>query len=346
VNGNAKTTRFAGRLINEYGNVEVIGDVSLPKAYRFVRGKRLSQLCKKHGINFVPAVTGFDGDYRYGYRPVYGGVVVSRTAEPKLLALVAERDSPENLAKREAARQKREEAKHRRLMSAIADFDIEVADLPPAELIVRACRSHSGYSQNRFCFRSIRNAIIWHLRPFWELEKAKESISRQTGTAHALVERLLDAKVEEVVVAKYPWLNSEGEMEAHFRETPPVWDAVREERLRQTEERRKRYLARVDALPPGAMFKGVVNNDDGREFRRAARRHLQETRGLSLYHDRGHHYVLPHDETVAKLWDLFCRRDAAASTKLHDYLVEKGIPVPEVVKLACMEQKQHENTAA
>src|ERR1043165_9216206 len=102
----AKTTLA---IANVYGNVDVRN--SLSKAYVHIRGHRLQPLCRKLGIKFAQALIDFGGKKRYGFQPVYDGVVVSAKSAPKLLAAIKERDeranNPAALARKEKARQAR-----------------------------------------------------------------------------------------------------------------------------------------------------------------------------------------------------------------------------------------------
>jgi len=104
-------------IANGYGNVDVCD--GLRKGYVHVRGQRLQPLCRKLGIKFAQAWIGFDGKKRYGYHPVFDGVVVSARSAPKLLTAIKDRDeraqSPAALFRKEKARQaKIEKEKARR----------------------------------------------------------------------------------------------------------------------------------------------------------------------------------------------------------------------------------------
>ena len=140
---------FAEKLTNAYGNIDLTR-TKLPKTYAHVAGVRLAQLCEKHGINYRKAVIGFAGERKFGFRPIFGGVVVYARSQPKLLNAIAERKARANapsaiLAKQRqaAAKKEREEALRAelrergikpsgRLAEALKRGDIEI-DL--AELI-------------------------------------------------------------------------------------------------------------------------------------------------------------------------------------------------------------------
>lgn len=92
------------RIANGYGNVDIRAGV--PKRYTHVPGARLGQLCTSMGISFAPAVVGFSGCDRYGWKPVKDGVVVSSLSAKKLRTAVAEREE-KNAPAREKARQYR-----------------------------------------------------------------------------------------------------------------------------------------------------------------------------------------------------------------------------------------------
>jgi hypothetical protein len=78
------------KIANEYGNYDLTKS-PIPRGYTHVKGQRLSATCNKLKLKFVPAVVGFEGDSRYGYRPIKNGVIVTATSAPKLLTALAER---------------------------------------------------------------------------------------------------------------------------------------------------------------------------------------------------------------------------------------------------------------
>jgi hypothetical protein len=99
---------------NVYGNFDLTRG-SCPKGYQVVSGDRLTLLCRKLNLRFVQAVTGWTGKKRYGYKPVFGAVIVSAKAAPKLLAAIQEREAkrqdPKTIAANERAKARRLEVK-------------------------------------------------------------------------------------------------------------------------------------------------------------------------------------------------------------------------------------------
>jgi hypothetical protein len=151
-------------IVNGYGNVDVREGLS--KAYTHVRGTRLQPLCRKLGIRFAPAVVFFE-ETRYGYKPVYNGVVVSTRSAAKLQAAIAEREkrtnSPQAQTDHEMLRQrwKAEEQEHRdrcarlgvrldgKLAEALRRGEVE-EDL--AELLAFKAKYRHGFTDYDKCF--------------------------------------------------------------------------------------------------------------------------------------------------------------------------------------------------
>jgi len=77
-------------IANSYGNVDV--RLPVPKSYAHVSGFRLPQLCKKLGIRYARAMTGFVGKQKYGFSPQFDGVVVSKRSVEKLTQAIAARE--------------------------------------------------------------------------------------------------------------------------------------------------------------------------------------------------------------------------------------------------------------
>lgn len=80
-------------IANHYGNVDVRNGLS--KAYVHVLGQRLQPLCRKMGIKYAQALTGFEERGRrgkFGHSPIFDGVVVSARSAPRLLQAVKDRD--------------------------------------------------------------------------------------------------------------------------------------------------------------------------------------------------------------------------------------------------------------
>ncbi len=86
-----KTLKFA----NKYGNVEV---KNLPKGYRHLKGSSLASLCRKLKIAHAPAVVGFKGNKKYGFKPKTDGVVVHKASVGKLVELMTPQAIALNLA--------------------------------------------------------------------------------------------------------------------------------------------------------------------------------------------------------------------------------------------------------
>jgi Rad4 beta-hairpin domain 3 len=89
--------------VRTYGNVD--GRYGVRKGYVYVRGQRLQSLCRKLGIRFAQALIEFGGKKRFGYHPIFDGVVVSARSASKLLAAIKEREerahSPAAVARKE-----------------------------------------------------------------------------------------------------------------------------------------------------------------------------------------------------------------------------------------------------
>jgi len=101
------------KISNSYGNVDVRS--SLSKRYCHVTGCRLGQLCEWLGIKYSKAVVGFAGKKRFGYSPVFDGVVISVRSKAKLLKAIEDRENrnsnPTRIAAKERARERRQERK-------------------------------------------------------------------------------------------------------------------------------------------------------------------------------------------------------------------------------------------
>lgn len=85
-------------IANDFGNVDVRS--TLPKRYIHIPGKRLQPLCRKLGIKYAGAMTGFEKSGRY-WKAIIDGIVVSARSAAKL------NDAIEARAKRAIARPKR-----------------------------------------------------------------------------------------------------------------------------------------------------------------------------------------------------------------------------------------------
>jgi hypothetical protein len=78
------------KIANAYGNVDVRRKLS--GAYAHIKGQRLQPLCRKLGIQYAEAMTGFVKNGKYGYKAEINGVVVSFRSAPKLLEKISERE--------------------------------------------------------------------------------------------------------------------------------------------------------------------------------------------------------------------------------------------------------------
>ena len=88
-------------VVNSYGNVDLT-ETTLSRRYLHVRGKRLGPICNQLRIRYAKALVRFDGSDRYGYRPVFDGVVVSARSASTLTDAILERDE-KAVRRREAA---------------------------------------------------------------------------------------------------------------------------------------------------------------------------------------------------------------------------------------------------
>jgi len=77
------------KIANRYGNVEVVKGV--PRGYVHIR-RPCHATCRKLGIQFVPAVVGWHGDKKYGWKPQTDGVVVTRRSASRLRIEFAKTD--------------------------------------------------------------------------------------------------------------------------------------------------------------------------------------------------------------------------------------------------------------
>lgn len=84
-------------IANAYGNVDLVHH-KLDGRYAHVRGPRLQPLCNKLGIRFAPAVVAFESN-RYGTKPVFDGVVVSKQSAGTLQQEIEARQARVNAPK-------------------------------------------------------------------------------------------------------------------------------------------------------------------------------------------------------------------------------------------------------
>lgn len=104
------TTSMSLAIANSHGNFD-LSSQKLPARYVHVEGQRLQPLCRKLKIKFLEAVVGVEGSRRYGWRPIKNGVIVSKQAASKLLAVVAAREAdPKRIKRVDADAQRRQRA--------------------------------------------------------------------------------------------------------------------------------------------------------------------------------------------------------------------------------------------
>jgi uncharacterized protein (TIGR02996 family) len=77
------------KIANRYGNCEV--GKGVPKGYVHIR-RPCHATCRKLGIRYVPAVVGWHGDKKYGWKPQTDGVVVTRHSASRLRSEFARTD--------------------------------------------------------------------------------------------------------------------------------------------------------------------------------------------------------------------------------------------------------------
>jgi len=139
------------KIANSFCNVDVRKGLS--KAYVHFKGQRLQPLCRKLGIKYAQALVGFSErgrKARFGYQPIFDGVVVSAKSASKLMYAVEDRDkramarpvkSPEQLAKDRNRRQQRE------VVAFAADIKDQFPGCPDDEVLkiaIHACKVGSG----------------------------------------------------------------------------------------------------------------------------------------------------------------------------------------------------------
>lgn len=92
-------------IANSFGNVDIRSKV--PKRYMHIPGKRLQPLCRKLGIKYAEAMTGFEESRGY-WKAITDGVIISVRSATKL------KDAIEARAKRAKARPNRPPKKSRK----------------------------------------------------------------------------------------------------------------------------------------------------------------------------------------------------------------------------------------
>lgn len=148
---------------NEYGNINIVSGV--PSGLVHVSGLRLGPLCRKLGIEFAPALSGWTGP-RCWRKPVIQGVVVLATDADSLRAAVVERESraksPEQKAKARNRRQNRDitafKQQIQRQFPSMPDEDAE-------RCASHACQIGSGrVGRSRTCDDPVFAAVIAYIR--------------------------------------------------------------------------------------------------------------------------------------------------------------------------------------
>lgn len=77
------------KIANRYGNCEV--GKGVPKGYVHIR-RPCHATCRKLGIRYVPALVGWTGKKKYGFKPQMDGVVVTRHSASRLRVELAKTD--------------------------------------------------------------------------------------------------------------------------------------------------------------------------------------------------------------------------------------------------------------
>jgi hypothetical protein len=158
------------KIANCYGSVDVRDHLS--KVYTHVRGKRLQPLCLKLNIPFAQALIGFSERGRrgkYGYSPVFDGVVVTAQSANKLLQAIEDRKERAGRRKPPTSEQ-RAAAKERRQEQDIAAFSASIKqrfpNCPDAEEIARhSCEIGSGrVGRSITADDPVLAAVIAHVR--------------------------------------------------------------------------------------------------------------------------------------------------------------------------------------
>lgn len=162
------------KVANRFGNVDVRQRRS--KAYVHVEGERLQPLCRKLGINYAQALVGFVERGRrgkYGYSPLFNGVVVSVRTASKLLQTVKEREEraatrkPVTPEQRKAARQRKQDRDVKRFFATIKTHFPSMPDNAARTVAARACETGSGRvgrTRTMLTHEAVELAVQAHVR--------------------------------------------------------------------------------------------------------------------------------------------------------------------------------------
>lgn len=155
-----------GLPVTPYENCDIIHGV--PAGFDHVPGKRLALLCRRHRIKFAPALGGFDGDRRYGYKPVLDGVVVRKRTAQRLQKLIEERKARSRVstpAQRRAAKQCRQKRDTDRFLAELT-FRFPSCPTDEARKIARrATEIGSGrVGRSRTADDAVKAAVVAHIR--------------------------------------------------------------------------------------------------------------------------------------------------------------------------------------
>jgi hypothetical protein len=103
-------------IANDYGNVD-LRSAKLGKRYVVVEGKRLQPICRKLGIAWAPAMTGFSWGRGGWCIPTFCGVVIAKVSEPKLLAEI------DSLRQRREKRNARQQERRKKILDEAGIVD-------------------------------------------------------------------------------------------------------------------------------------------------------------------------------------------------------------------------------
>lgn len=121
---------------NGYGNINIVYGV--PSGLAHVTGLRLGPLCRKLGIEFAPALTGWVGP-KIRRRPKINGVIVLAAEVDSLCAAIVAREA------RAKTPQQKAKARNRRQLRDIAAFKQRILDQFPSmpKEDAESCASHA-----------------------------------------------------------------------------------------------------------------------------------------------------------------------------------------------------------
>lgn len=100
-------------IANSFGNVDVRTNV--PKRYVHIPGKRLQPLCRKLGIKYAEALTGFEESRGY-WKAITDGVIISARSATKLQVAIEARAERAKVRPKRPPKKSRKELRHERLV--------------------------------------------------------------------------------------------------------------------------------------------------------------------------------------------------------------------------------------